>query len=324
MPHVDFFEGVGPIEPFRVAKNGADPFQTFPAEYDWGPDMTNLLEISHRYQIPLWRLVLHDCVVAYLRWDEANNKFANPLWKTKRRCSALNGRPPMFMFDPPWWNDPANQQTLAEIYRQTGPLAQKVGTARMIDHCRLDAAGDVQRTRFDNGVWVTVNFVRAPPASCPTGRRSAPFRCRCTKIPAIGRPHPTDFQARFLSFFLGEDVMPDRHGPICERLLPRATAWLFTAGIVAALAWAWPAAAATKPDAEVPAIAGNAIYVLDLTSARAGQSARSRVARQAWDILHLTASVEGIVNRHEPRLFVRFMPHPDDFWFDYLRHDRAG
>ena len=40
-------------------------------------------------------------------------------------------------------------------------------------------------------------------------------------------------------------------------------------------------------------------------------------ARRAWDTAHLVASVQGIVNRAEPRLFVRFMEHPDDFWFDY-------
>lgn len=40
-------------------------------------------------------------------------------------------------------------------------------------------------------------------------------------------------------------------------------------------------------------------------------------ARRAWDTAHLVASAQGIVNREEPRLFVRFMEHPDDFWFDY-------
>lgn len=44
-------------------------------------------------------------------------------------------------------------------------------------------------------------------------------------------------------------------------------------------------------------------------------------ARLAWDTAHLVASIQGIVNRDAPRLFVRFMPEPDDFWFDYLRSE---
>jgi len=41
-------------------------------------------------------------------------------------------------------------------------------------------------------------------------------------------------------------------------------------------------------------------------------------ARQAWDTAHAVASVQGIANRRGPQLFVRFMPDPDDFWFEYL------
>jgi hypothetical protein len=44
-------------------------------------------------------------------------------------------------------------------------------------------------------------------------------------------------------------------------------------------------------------------------------------ARAAWDTLHAVASLQGVVNRDGPRLFLRFMPHPDDFWFAYLRDE---
>lgn len=187
VPHVDYFEGVSPVEPFRIS-SGEHPFKTFPADYDWGTNVTRLLEVSHRYQIPLWQLVFHDCVVAYPRWNEANNKYANPLWETKQALfCALGGRPPIFMFDVKWWGEPANRRRLAEIYRRTGPLAQQVGTARMIDHLRLDAAGDVQRTRFDNGVTVTVNFGHTP---CTTaeGAVMAPFDCLVTAGQASPEP----------------------------------------------------------------------------------------------------------------------------------------
>jgi hypothetical protein len=41
-------------------------------------------------------------------------------------------------------------------------------------------------------------------------------------------------------------------------------------------------------------------------------------AQMAWDEAHLVAGLQGIVNRDAPRLFVRFMPHPDDFWWEHL------
>ena len=43
-------------------------------------------------------------------------------------------------------------------------------------------------------------------------------------------------------------------------------------------------------------------------------------ARQAWDTLHLIASIQGIVNRDQPTLFIRFLPETDDFWWDYLKN----
>jgi len=42
-------------------------------------------------------------------------------------------------------------------------------------------------------------------------------------------------------------------------------------------------------------------------------------ARAAWDEAHFVASLQGIVNRDEPKLFVRFMKETDSFWLDHLR-----
>ncbi len=61
------------------------------------------------------------------------------------------------------------------------------------------------------------------------------------------------------------------------------------------------------------------ITVIDLTALNELDPADPAQAREAWDTLHLVASVQGIVNREGPRLFVRFMPQPDDFWFKTLR-----
>lgn len=63
------------------------------------------------------------------------------------------------------------------------------------------------------------------------------------------------------------------------------------------------------------------IYFFDLAYLNDMDLGDPAQAREAWDTAHLVASLQGIVNREKPVLFVRFMPHPDDFWFDYLRQE---
>ena len=75
---------------------------------------------------------------------------------------------------------------------------------------------------------------------------------------------------------------------------------------------AYAAVAATAPGAAP-------VYYFDMTYLHELDRSDPAQAREAWDTAHLVASVQGIVNREGPALFVRFMPHPDDFWFDYLR-----
>lgn len=60
---------------------------------------------------------------------------------------------------------------------------------------------------------------------------------------------------------------------------------------------------------------------LDLTEVCALKLDDSLQAREAWDTLHLAASLQGIVNRTGPRLFIRFMAETDDFWFSWCTGD---
>jgi hypothetical protein len=41
--------------------------------------------------------------------------------------------------------------------------------------------------------------------------------------------------------------------------------------------------------------------------------------RRYWDETHLVTTLQGIVNREEPRLFVRYNAAPDDFWWKLMR-----
>lgn len=61
------------------------------------------------------------------------------------------------------------------------------------------------------------------------------------------------------------------------------------------------------------------IYYYDMTHLYDLDLGDPRQAREAWDLAHLVSSLQGIVNREEPVLFVRFMAQTDDFWFEHLR-----
>lgn len=41
--------------------------------------------------------------------------------------------------------------------------------------------------------------------------------------------------------------------------------------------------------------------------------------RQYWDELHLITALQGLVNRDQPRLFVRYLKESDDFWWHEMR-----
>ena len=87
---------------------------------------------------------------------------------------------------------------------------------------------------------------------------------------------------------------------------------LVLAGILAGPLAASPLRGAAGPEA---------VHYLDLAALNKLDLRDPNQARTGWDTLHLVASVQGIVNRHRPVLFVRFTPDPDDFWWDTLRQD---
>lgn len=60
------------------------------------------------------------------------------------------------------------------------------------------------------------------------------------------------------------------------------------------------------------------IFYFDLSALNKADLSDPAQAHRAWDTAHLAASLQGIVNRDAPVLFVRFMPEPDDFWLEYL------
>lgn len=78
----------------------------------------------------------------------------------------------------------------------------------------------------------------------------------------------------------------------------------------------------TESNAAIPG-RGSALAYLDLTYLSQLDLNDPQAAREVWDKLHLVSTLQGIVNRDGPNLFVRLMKEPDDFWWDYLRNDHG-
>jgi hypothetical protein len=80
---------------------------------------------------------------------------------------------------------------------------------------------------------------------------------------------------------------------------------------------------APRSAAQTPPSPLQPVYRLDLTRLNQLDMKNPRAAREAWDTLHVVASIQGIVNRNGANLFVRFMPETDDFWWNYLRTEQG-
>ena len=57
------------------------------------------------------------------------------------------------------------------------------------------------------------------------------------------------------------------------------------------------------------------VVVFDLNPALHRDLKDERQRKQYWDEVQLVSALEGLVNRDQPRLFVRFLKNPDDFWW---------
>ena len=167
VPYVHYFEGMLSLGPYRVPDAGRNMIQI----WDEIPERVAKFQVGHKYRLPLWELVYHDCVVAQWYWGDYNNKLP-ALWDKRDLFNVLYGTPPMFMFNSQIWQQ--NKDRFAQSYKNICPVARAVGYAEMIDHRFLTADRDVQQTAFSNGVTVTVNFGEKP-YRLPDGRELTPM-----------------------------------------------------------------------------------------------------------------------------------------------------
>ncbi len=151
VPYVHYFEGMLSLGPYRVPDAGRNMIKP----WDEVPERVAKFQVGHKYRLPLWELVYHDCVVAQWYWGDYNNKLP-ALWDKRDLFNILYGTPPMFMFNNQIWKE--SKSRFAESYKNVCPVARAVGYAEMTDHSFLTADRSVQQTNFANGISVTVNF----------------------------------------------------------------------------------------------------------------------------------------------------------------------
>jgi len=155
VPYVHYFEGMMSLGPYRVPDAGRDMIRIWTDV----PQRVAKFQLGHRYRLPLWELVYHDCVVAQWYWGDYNNKLPS-LWDKRNLFNVLYATPPMFMFRRDYWQ--ANRDRFVRSYKTICPVVRAVGYMEMTDHRFLTADRDVQQTVFADGTRITVNFGPTP------------------------------------------------------------------------------------------------------------------------------------------------------------------
>lgn len=171
VPFMHYFEGMLSLGPYRLPDAGRDMM-------DYKPPTPEFLkfQVGHRYRVPLWELVYHDCVVSQWYWGDYNNKVPE-VWDRRDLFNLLYGTPPMYMFTRATWQK--DKARFVESYRRICPTARQVGYSEMLDHAFITPDHAVQRTRFAEGTTVWVNFGETP-YRLPDGTLLAPMGSRVT------------------------------------------------------------------------------------------------------------------------------------------------
>jgi hypothetical protein len=154
VPYVHYYEGMLSLGRYRLPDSGRDLLKYKPPT----PDFLKF-QVGHFYRVPLWELVYHHCVVSTWYWGDYNNK-APEVWDRRDLFNILYGTPPMYMFDQAAWEK--DKARFVESYKNICPLVRKLGYGEMLSHEFLTPDHAVQRTRWNSGVEIIVNFEEAP------------------------------------------------------------------------------------------------------------------------------------------------------------------
>lgn len=177
MPEVDFLEG---------AMSGPHWWSSWPAGHLDTPSREQLSPkylkygMGEKHRIPLWELVYHDCAISTWYWGDTAgilHQSAPEIADRKDLFNILYGTPPLIWMNNTGYRYPEQIDRMLKTYHDTTHLHALVAFSEMVDHQFLSNDRSVQKTRFSNGVEVTVNFSdQARDAAVSSGKiRLAPL-----------------------------------------------------------------------------------------------------------------------------------------------------
>ncbi|MBC7328606.1 hypothetical protein H5T87_10940 [bacterium] len=145
------------IRPKSKEEEFSDPFGNKLPKWElyekWG--------IGHKWRVPLWELVFHDCVVSTWYWGDATDfllQAAPEVTAKKDAFNILYGTIPL-LWSRTWQS---NRDVFLKSYRSTCKLHEVIGDKEMLSHEFLTPDHDVQKTLFSDGTMVVVNFGEKP------------------------------------------------------------------------------------------------------------------------------------------------------------------
>ncbi|NOY80561.1 MAG: hypothetical protein GXP31_06105 [Kiritimatiellaeota bacterium] len=120
--------------------------------------------IGHRYRVPLWELVFHDCIVTTWYWGDASDWLLDAAPEVTPKKDAFNilyGTIPLLWANRggSWRKD---REVFLRTYRNTCKLHEQIAGEEMLTHEFVTPDRAVQRTVFGSGTEVVVNFGTEP------------------------------------------------------------------------------------------------------------------------------------------------------------------
>lgn len=126
-------------------------------------------------RIPLWELVYHDCMVTTWYWGDSSGYLYNiapEMSDTKDLLNLLYGTVPLVWTNHLCYGWDRHRDRLLQTYYTTCRLhEEKSAFSKLVKHEFISADRLMQRTTFDSGLVVTVNFSDEPrPVSAADGQ----------------------------------------------------------------------------------------------------------------------------------------------------------
>ena len=152
-----FSEGMMSPPAFRAPDSGRNMNTLYYGENI--PPQIRDWNLNPAVRVPLWQMIYHDCTINYWYWGDSSN-CCPELMGLRDQFNALYALPPLYSLNMTQWEK--MKEEIAASYRRATGTARLAAFSPMVRFSYLTKDRMVQRTEFENGVRVTVNFGEAP------------------------------------------------------------------------------------------------------------------------------------------------------------------